>query len=276
MRYILLIFALLLAGCKLYDIDYKDDEDDTGGLANCNELTTHQPFCINPATNIKLKLIAAGNFDMGAIDTDSLANANEKPHHFVTISKPFYIGVYEVSKTQWRSVMGGDRGSEPVTGVTWSSIADAGGFVRKLNADARIVIGGVAYEYALPSEAQWEYAARAGTTSPYPWGDAHGDHAWFLPNASGKTHAVGGKQPIAGLYDMAGNAAEWVQDCFGDYGSGAVTDPIVDSCSLDRVVRGGNFSSAAADLRSSARAKYPKSYSDERTGFRLALVPKRP
>ncbi|GHV03202.1 hypothetical protein AGMMS50229_01650 [Campylobacterota bacterium] len=273
-----LLFALALAGCKAYEVQNADEDKDESGdaIVSCDKLTAHASTCTNTATNIKLRLIGSGTFTMGADDAG--AASDESPTHAVTISAPYYIGFYEVTKTQWKSVMGGASGNTPIAGVSWSQIADAGGFVAKLNANAgTIKIGGAVYEYALPSEAQWEFAARGGAGSVYSWGDNEaGGYAWYLGNAASNTHTAGNKKPNGyGLYDTSGNVAEWVQDCFSNYGAAAVTDPIVNDCSGNRIVRGGSFEGALADLRSSKRTPFAKSYSSNAIGFRLALVPKR-
>ncbi|MDR2034342.1 MAG: formylglycine-generating enzyme family protein [Helicobacteraceae bacterium] len=275
MKIWLAILLALLLGCKAYDFKYADDEEE-GGLPNCDKLTTLMPICINRATNIELVLIPAGSFVMGANGGEQ----NENPAHNVTISKPFYIGVFEVTQNQWSAVMGGNRSTAPVSGVSWAKIADANGFVAKLNANAgAITIGGVLYEYALPSEAQWEYAARGGTNAPYFWGDggAVGEYAWYSLNSSGAAHTVGAKKSNGFLlFDISGNVAEWTQDCYDEYSAQAVSDPIFGCSVADRVVRGGSYEASLDDLRVSKRERYAKSYSSATIGFRLALVPKRP
>jgi formylglycine-generating enzyme required for sulfatase activity len=170
--------------------------------------------------------IPAGTFIMGSPDSDPDARGNEKPAHRVTISKPFYIGKYPVTQAQWEAVMGenpsrfkGDL-NRPVEQVSWD---DVQAFIRKINEREST------FPCRLPTEAEWEYACRAGTTARYSFGDDErqlGDYAWYDENAGGKTHPVGQRKPNAwGLYDMHGNVWEWMQDRYGDYPSGAVTDP---------------------------------------------------
>ena len=271
-------FTLLLCGCdSLFD---PPEEEAEGGKSGCDALTNFTATCTNTATNIELTLIASGSFAMGSPDSDLAALSGEKPQHSVTISKPFYIGFYEVTRQQWSAVMGGTGGNAPITGVSWDAIANTrNGFIAKLNAEAgAITIGGTRYEYALPSEAQWEYAARGGSVALYSWGDgAAGEFAWFAQNAVGAAHAHGGKKPNGFmLYDTSGNAAEWVQDCWHDYAGEAVSDPLLDcSGSADKIVRGGSYLSKLEDLRSAFRAHAPRTKVDSAIGFRLALVPKR-
>ena len=271
------VLALIVfAGCKAYDINYADD-DNEDGVIDCDTLLSFEPTCVNKTTNIKLVLINSGTFKMGA--NDAGASENEGPVRDVTIAKPFYIAFYETSKTEWRAVMGGDRGAEPIGGVSWASVADSKGFIAKLNADAGvIIIGGAQYEYALPSEAQWEYAARGETNTRFSWGDETiaGGYAWYDSNSGARTHPVGAKNPNGfGLYDTSGNVAEWVQDCYVEYPQALLPDPINECYNGDRVVRGGDYGGKLTDLRVSRRDYRPKLYSDPKIGFRLALVAKR-
>src|SRR5215470_8127223 len=167
-------------------------------------------------------LIPAGTFKMGS----NTGDPDERPVHQVTISKAFYMGKYEVTQDQWQAVMGtnpsalpGDA-NRPVEQVAWN---EAQAFISKLNA----MEGGQLYR--LPTEAEWEYAARAGSPSVYSFGNDPkqlGEYAWYRGNAEHRTHPVGQKKPNAwGLHDMLGNVWEWVQDWEGKYASEAVTDP---------------------------------------------------
>ncbi len=168
-------------------------------------------------------LIPAGEFKMGSEDGPD----REKPVHTVTIEKAYYLGKYEVTQKQWRKVMGSNpsyfKGDDlPVEYVSWYDVKE---FIEKLNE-----IEGMD-KYRLPSEAEWEYAARAGTTTRYSFGDDESDlddYAWYRDHSGSKTHPVGQKQPNPwGLYDMHGNLCEWVQDEWhfkiGDY-EGAPTN----------------------------------------------------
>ena len=213
--------------------------------------------------------IPAGEFMMGSrvsavelakrFDTSADYFEDQPPRHPVTLTKPFYLGATEVTQGQWKAVMGttpwkGDdrvkAGDDyPATDVSWE---DAVEFCRKLSE-----IEGV--EYRLPTEAEWEYACRAGTTTLYSFGDDEsqlGEYAWYSENADDRTHIVGQKKPNpCGLYDMHGNVCEWCQDCHGEYPSYDVTDPVESDTYLfpERVLRGGSILDDAPSLRSADR-----------------------
>jgi formylglycine-generating enzyme required for sulfatase activity len=215
-------------------------------------------------------LIQPGSFSMGATYRDPFDDV--QPLHRVTISKPFYLGKYEVTQGQWQAVMGSNPSSFtgdpqlPVESVTWDEVQE---FIRKLNTRE----GGRGYEYRLPSEAQWEYAARAGSMTAYSFGDNAsqlGDYAWYDANAGSKTHPVGQKRANAwGLYDMQGNVGEWVQDWYGAYAAAAVSDPEGPASGSYRVLRGGSPISGARGCRSAIRYGSPPGYRNNFLGFRL-------
>ena len=213
--------------------------------------------------------IPAGVFTMGSPDSDRYAYDNEKPAHQVTISQPFYLGVHPVTQAQWQAVMGSNpsrfegKPRHPVERVSWD---EAQQFLQRLNERRD------GYRYALPSEAQWEYACRAGSAGAYCFGDDEsqlGAYAWCSDNASGSTHPVGEKQPNAwGLYDMHGNVWEWCQDWYGDYAADAVTDPSGPATGASRVFRGGGWSSSARGVRSAYRNGFHPGLRDVYLGFR--------
>jgi formylglycine-generating enzyme required for sulfatase activity len=210
-------------------------------------------------------LIPAGTFMMGS----EKGEADERPVHRVTISQPFYLGKYEVTQAQWQAVMGrnpslfqGDA-TLPVEQVWWDEVQE---FLRKLNA----MEGG--NKYRLPTEAEWEYAARAGSSTEYSFGDATsqlGDYAWYRANSGGKTHPVGQLKPNAwGLYDIHGNVMEWVQDWYGRYPAEPVTDPQGPPSGTHRMRRGGAWNSVAAVCRSANRYSVP-GFRDDFLGVRV-------
>jgi formylglycine-generating enzyme required for sulfatase activity len=232
------------------------------------------PQEITNRIGMEFVLIPAGTFTMGSPYPD--AYDDEKPAHQVTISEPFYMGKYEVTQAQWKAVMGENPSvfkddDRPVENVLWE---DAQQFIQKLNKRE----GKEACR--LPSEAEWEYAARAGTTTTYSFGDNEsqlGDYAWYSQNSDNTTHPVGEKKPNAwGLYDMHGNVWEWVQDWYGPYTAEAVTDPIGPATGTARVIRGGGWGDAAQGARSADRGWAHPGYRDGYLGFRcLSSAPSR-
>ncbi len=220
--------------------------------------------------------IPAGTFAMGSEENDS-----EQPVHPVTISRSFYLGTTVVTQGQWKAVMGAEpwKGESyvqegdayPAVYVSWE---DAQAFIKKLNGQDD------ASRYRLPSEAEWEYACRAGSTTAYSFGDDAselGEYAWYFENADevGEeyAHRVGQKRSNAwGLYDMHGNVWEWVEDWFGDYPSGAVTDPTGPATGSSRVLRGGSFGSTAGSARSAHRSFDPPGIRGYGLGFRLVRM----
>jgi formylglycine-generating enzyme required for sulfatase activity len=221
-------------------------------------------------------LIPSGSFIMGSLDNDLNAGNNEKPAHKVIISKPFYLGKYEVTQAQWEAVMGNNpsrfKGSNnPIERVIWEEIQ---AFIQRLNQKEGHD------RYRLPTEAEWEYAARAGTTSMYSFGDnadSLGRYAWCGGNSGGVTHPVGQKESNAwGLYDMHGNVWEWVQDWYSDkyYSSSPPSDPRGPSSGSHRVERGGGWRGFTEDCRPAIRNHdTPDTRRIDIAGFRLALSP---
>lgn len=221
----------------------------------------------------------AGSFQMGASPGDPNASDMERPQHTVTFSAPFEISTCEITRQQWRAIMGADPPgglrlatlNRPVVGVSWN---DAQAFVARLN-ELR-----PEETYNLPTEAQWEYACRAGSTAPFFWGeDPAGtlvaDYAWIPANSGDRAHDVGEKLPNAwGIYDMAGNAWEWVEDPYhADY-VGAPTDGSVWEPGGDalRGVRGGSYYNAVGCPSAFRGFMDPDShYTDY--GFRIVRLP---
>ncbi|MCG2736506.1 MAG: formylglycine-generating enzyme family protein [Candidatus Methanoperedenaceae archaeon] len=213
-------------------------------------------------------LIPAGEFDMGSPSNEKDRLNDEGPVHHVKISNTFYMGKYEVTQKQWRDVMGTSPSpfdDQPVERVSWNDVQD---FIKKFNEKEGL------NKYRLPSEAEWEYAARAGTTTRFSFGDDEsklGDYAWYYDNSNNKTHNVGQKKPNPwGLYDMHGNVGEWVQNIYQSDYSGAPTDGNAwEGSGITRVFRGGwhNFEGRC---RSASRLYVlPDSYRGSTLGFRL-------
>ena len=227
--------------------------------------------------SIALLLIPAGAFSMGS-DSER-AHADDGPAHRVTISKPFYLGKYEVTQEQWEALMGSNpssvkRKKSPVDMVSWD---DCQKFVGKLQAKAPRL------RWHLPTEAQWEYACRAGSTTEYFFGnDANrlAEFAWYdMDYDSDRAREVGTKRPNAwGLYDMQGNVSEWCFDLYGRYPEGPQTDPRGATETADqglRVTRGLNWHDVnASHGRSAVHANRfaPPYASFKGHGFRVAAA----
>ena len=231
---------------------------------------------------MRLVLIPKGTFTMGSPSEEKGANDDEEQHQ-VTISKDYYLGVTEVTQGQYEKVMGtnpsyfqtrvirkSDSSMYPVEQVSWE---DAVEFCKRLSAlPEEKKVGRV---YRLPTEAEWEYACRAGSKTAYSFGESARslpDYAWFAGNANIQTHPVGEKKPNAwGLYDMHGNVWEWCSDWYGEYPKGAVSDPTGPREGLNGAGRGGSWINEAAYCRSAKRSRIAPSYRVSFFGFRLAL-----
>ena len=210
---------------------------------------------------------------MGAPSDDMDASVEERPPHTVILTRGFWMCDHEVTQAEYQEVMrsvpsefrGLDR---PVENVTWF---DAVAYCQRLT-EREIKAGRIPrrHEYRLPTEAEREYACRAGTTTPrYGKLDAI---AWWSGNSGGQTHPVKQKQPNAwGLHDMLGNVDEWCADWFGGYSGGIDTDPMGPPEGTKRVVRGGSWFFEDLILRSSSRGSSDPGVSFSDTGFRVVL-----
>lgn len=222
---------------------------------------------VTNSIGMEFVLIPAGEFMMGSRNGLS----NEEPGHRVQISQPFYLGKYEVTQGQWEAMMGSNPSdfkgdpNRPVETVSWDG---AQAFIQKLNEQERVTT------YRLPTEAEWEYAARAGSTTAYSFGDDPmqlREYAWYHNNSNNTTHPVGQLKPNAwGLYDMHGNVWEWAQDWYGDYPSEPVTDPTGPTKGADRVLRGGSWYDDARGCRATIRNNSSPVDHGYFLGFRLA------
>ena len=227
------------------------------------------PTCTESATlGMEFEWVPSGEFQMG-----STSDRDEQPVTQVRISRGFGLGKYEVTRGLWQAVMGSNPsnfdkcGSDcPVESVSWEEVQ---AFILKLNQLEREQ--GTGYEYRLPTEAEWEYAARAGTSGErYVPGLDLSTAAWYARNSGNRTHPVGQKEPNSwGLHDMLGNVGEWVQDWHGPYPGGSVVDPTGPGAGSDRVVRGCGFATSYRDCRSAFRiwTSPEKRFPD--VGFRL-------
>jgi len=203
---------------------------------------------VTNSIGMRLRRIPAGSFEMGSTRED-----DGNPVHRVTLSKPFYLGLYEVTQEQYERVIGSNpsqfRGPRlPVECDSWK---DANAFCQRLSQREGVI-------YRLPTEAEWEYACRAGSSTAYFFGDderALGDYSWYEANSGGKTHEVGSKRPNSwGLFDMHGNACEWCEDWDGPNPNGPQADPKGPASGADHKVRGGFCDSTPSEVRSAFRS----------------------
>ena len=251
----------------------------TGTASKSSVQESRSAVEITNSIGMKLKLISAGEFRMGSPDSDSDALDDEKPQHLVKITKPFYLGVYEVTQQQYEQVMGvrpwqgmddvQERRDYPATHVSWN---DAVEFCRKLSGQEGV-------KYRLPTEAEWEYVCRAGTSTTYSFGDDEsklGQYAWNSTNAwdigEKYAHRIGRKLPNPwGLYDMHGNVWEWCQDWFSPYDSKkVVSDPTGPAQDDFRSLRGGAVLNLPKVVRSASRSNDQPDYRTNTYGFRVA------
>lgn len=212
----------------------------------------------------------------GATIEQTEYDSDESPTHKVTLSD-YYIGETEVTQALWYAVMGTNPSyftgnNNPVEKVSYTDCIE---FINKLNELFSGKLNGM--KFALPTEAQWEFAARGGNKSrgyKYSGSNYIGDVAWYDNNSDSKTHPVAQKRPNElGLYDMSGNVWEWCRDWYGGYSSSSQTNPIGPTNGSDRVYRGGSWSSDARLCRVSYRYSLNPSDRYFNLGFRLALVP---
>jgi formylglycine-generating enzyme required for sulfatase activity len=222
----------------------------------------------SPALGSKFVLIPVGAFMMGS----SSGESDETPHQ-ARIWKPFFMQTTEVTQGQWEKVMGSNPSyfkecgyNCPVENVSWEDVQE---FIQKLNS-----MEGSRNKYRLPTEAEWEYAARGGgKDEDYSGGNDIEVVAWYKNNSGGKTHPVGQKKPNGlGIYDMSGNVWEWCQDWYGDYPSGhlIVIDPAGPSRGVGHVFRGGSWDYIARYCRSAFRSMGAPNFMINNLGFRLA------
>jgi formylglycine-generating enzyme required for sulfatase activity len=236
-------------------------------------------------TGIEMLLVPAGTFTMGcSASTQAGCFSDENPTHQVTLTQAFYMGRYEVTQAHWQAKMGSnpsqfqgssypDAANRPVEKVSWNLIASGSTSFMSLTG------------LRLPTEAEWEYAYRAGTTTAfhsYPaQPNGFNDYtlleniAWFYP-AAGQTHAVGGKLANGlGLHDMAGNVWEWCQDWYSStyYASSPLTNPTGPTTGSDRLLRGGNWNYGSDFCRASRRTHYTPDYFNYGLGFRVVRNP---
>lgn len=252
---------------------------------NVEMLWLASPFCVELPSGVPLELewVPAGTFLMGSPDSEEGRHEEEETQRQVTITKGYYMSKYPVTVGQWHALMGkqpwyvNDQSAfrkycqTPIVGAWKLSIQ----FCQKF----KDITG---MEIRLPTDAEWEYACRAGRTSTFCCGDDEiqlGDYCWFIENSNKIIHPVGDKLPNDwNLYDMPGNVWEWVADCWHTYSSEAVTDPRgpeinyrFQGTDIGRLTRGGDFESSSDDCRSARRNWYDHAYIGTHIGFRIVL-----
>ncbi len=219
---------------------------------------------------IELILIPAGEFDMGSAPLEVARNVDEGPVRRIRISRPFYIGRYETTQAQWKAVMGqilsNFKGVDlPADGIPWSKAVE---FCKRLSEREHET-------FRLPTEAEWEYACRAGSTTTYSFGEAPSSldqHAWYNRNSRHKTHQVGQKKPNAfGLHDIHGNVWEWCSDWYNEYLIDSTIDPTGPQEGTSRVLRGGSWFCTLDLCRSANRGWNTPDIRDDDVGFRIVM-----
>jgi formylglycine-generating enzyme required for sulfatase activity len=259
-----------VGGTLIIDVPVPPDEPTAGLVAN-----------LPGGSTMDFLWMRAGTFAMGSPDTEVGRATNEGPQHQVTLTKGYWIGRMEVTQAQWQGVMGTGPWAditwvtpEPTSPAIYVSWDDAQALIHQLNLAAGDSL------YRLPTEAEWEYACRAGTTAPWSFGDQATDlerYAWYEANTvnvgENASHRAGAKLANRwGLCDVHGNVAEWCQDYYGAYTAAAATDPTGPGTGTVRVLRGGGFRSTAQGTRSATRENHAADGRKHGNGVRLVRL----
>ena len=262
---------------SLRKIDKELDKLGAPVVSRPKRLSKFKTLDMGKGVKMKFVLIAAGKFMMGSPKSAKYRSYGEGPQHEVSISKPFYMGVTEVTQEQYEAVTGSSPSrykgpKNPVDSVTWN---DADAFCQALSKNTRALVH-------LPTEAQWEYACRAGSTTVFSFGDSPeklGDYGWYRENSNSTSHPVAMKKPNAfGLYDMHGNVWEWCSDVFNSsfYTEAKAVDPEnrprSTSTYSSRSARGGYFRDSVSYIGSAKRRGYSASSRSYRYGFRVVIL----
>jgi formylglycine-generating enzyme required for sulfatase activity len=246
-----------------------DGKESSADYARRCGLEPTKTLDLGDGMKLELVLVPAGRFTMGSADAEDGRSSDERQHQ-VTLSRPFYAGKYEVTQAQFQKVMasnpskyaGDDR---PVERVAWATAKE---FCRRLGESTKTAVD-------LPTEAEWEFACRAGTDMRYYAGQTKESLAtagWYTDNSDGTTHPVGRKVGNSfGLYDMIGNVWEWCNDWYGEYPRDSVTDPGGPASGSQRIIRGGSWWSYSWKCRSAARDDFGVNSLDSTVGFRVVV-----
>lgn len=240
-------------------------------------ISSREPGRVDPldALEASFVFIPPGRFTMGSTEYETGRNPDETPHE-VTLTKGFYIQKTPVTREQWKAVMGDSAAFSdgppncPVESVSWNECQE---FIRRLNEKTKS-------RRRLPTEAEWEYACRAGSSAPFCNGELTEPYcaqdavlcevAWYCANSGRKIHPAAEKSPNGwGLHDMHGNVNEWCQDWYGEYSPEPQTDPVGPGSGLGKVIRGGSWFSNAKNCRSASRFHWPPNSRSDAIGFRL-------
>jgi formylglycine-generating enzyme required for sulfatase activity len=264
----MIIKFCVLCAVMVLSINYSYAAEDKAKV----DTSTSQPKLLTePASEMKMVFVKGGCYKMG--NSYNEGDPGEKPVHEVCVDD-FYIGTYEVTQRQWKKIMGSNPshftscGDDcPIEKVNWSDVQE---FISKINRQGN-------NGYRLPTEAEWEYAARSGGKSErYPGGNDVLSVAWFLSNSENVTHPVGTKQPNGlGLYDMAGNVWEWTNDWFSSdyYSKSPRNNPKGPDSGERRVARGGCLTGWTGNVRVAKRTSYKPDSRYDSIGFRLVKNP---
>jgi eukaryotic-like serine/threonine-protein kinase len=259
--------------CRQTAIEKKASVDSAQVAKRKAEESLHHPgearaVDLGQGAKMRMVWIPGGSFIMGSNE-----DLSEAPPHKVVISSGFWLGKHPVTQEQWEAVMGGNPSAfrefrRPVEQVSW---LDCQGFIQRLNS----VVGSqkAGGEFRLPTEAEWEYACRAGTASRWCWGDDMSraeDYAWTSANSDKKSQVVSAKKPNAwGLYDMHGNVWEWCQDWYAPYSAEPQADPAGPATGASRALRGGSWGDGVMQCRSASRSHGSPDFTSMNRGFRL-------
>lgn len=270
---VLLLIGIVSIGAIVYYLAFAaSGVNQNAALPNTVMAEAVEKVNLGQQLEMEFVRIHPGTFSMGS--SQEFGDEDEGPMHEVKITKAFFIGKYEVTQEQWEMVMGSNPSAFksaklPVESVSWEDCQRFVAEFQKLTGRS----------FALPTEAQWEFASRAGTTSPWSFGNKEElieDFAWINTNSGDRTHPVGEKKPNPwGLHDMLGNVQEWVSDWYSNpYERGMASDPQGPSSGDARVIRGGAWGDYPANTRSSYRNCMGPEVKHEGVGLRLVLLDK--